>query len=99
MVGFIAVDLRQRERVAWIATVCVLPEFRRMGIGRALMVATEHQIPFNTIRLCVRVSNLAAQLLYRQLGYYTYEIWREYYRDREDALVMEKIRAAGGNGL
>jgi ribosomal protein S18 acetylase RimI-like enzyme len=98
MVGFIAVDLRTREHAAWIATVCVLPEQRRKGIGRALMEAVEQQIPFDTIRLCVRATNTAAQLLYRQLGYHTYEIWRQYYRDREDALVMEKIRGEGETG-
>lgn len=92
MVGFIAGEMREKEGAAWISTVGVLPEHRRHGIGRALLEACEAQIQGQVLKLCVRVSNQGAQQLYRQAGYTGLEIWKGYYRDREDALVMQKIR-------
>jgi ribosomal protein S18 acetylase RimI-like enzyme len=40
----------------------------------------------------VRVSNEPAIQLYRQEGYLAVDTWREYYNNKESALVMEKIR-------
>jgi ribosomal protein S18 acetylase RimI-like enzyme len=40
----------------------------------------------------VRVSNEPAIHLYQQEGYLAVDTWREYYNDKESALVMEKIR-------
>jgi ribosomal protein S18 acetylase RimI-like enzyme len=99
MVGFIACDDRANREPAWIATIGVLPEFRRRGIARELMLVCEGLVRNPVIRLCVRVSNGGAQELYRRLGYRVLEIWHGYYRDGEDALVMEKVRRPGGNGL
>lgn len=98
MVGFIAADCRPRTQVAWIATVAVLPDYRRQGIGRWLMQTAEAEVTQRAIRLCVRISNMPAQELYRQLNYDTREIWENYYQDGEDALVMEKIRPANESG-
>ncbi len=90
MVGFIAADLHRSENLAWIATVGVLPEYRRQGIGSALLVAVEEQIGMSSIRLSVRVSNRPALNLYDRLGYHRYGTWPHYYADGEDALVLEK---------
>jgi ribosomal-protein-alanine N-acetyltransferase len=90
MVGFIAADLHRSENLAWIATVGVLPEYRRQGIGSALLVAVEEQIGVSSIRLSVRVSNRPALNLYDRLGYHRYGTWPHYYADGEDALVLEK---------
>ena len=92
MVGFIAGDPRPSEHLAWIATVGVLPEYQRRGIGRALLRECEKRLTQARIRLCVRVSNEAAIHLYLQEGYLAMDTWREYYNDNENALVMEKIR-------
>jgi len=94
MIGFIAGDPRPSENMAWIATVGVLPAYQRQGIGRALLRACEQRLTQNSIRLCVRVSNEPAIRLYRREGYLTLDTWREYYDDKENALVMEKIRQA-----
>jgi ribosomal-protein-alanine N-acetyltransferase len=72
--------------------VGVLPEFQRRGIGRALLVACETRLTQPRIRLCVRVSNESAIHLYQQEGYLAVDTWRGYYNDKENALVMEKIR-------
>jgi ribosomal-protein-alanine N-acetyltransferase len=92
LVGFIAGDIRHSEKVSWIATIGVLPEFRRKGIGAALLMACEEQIPTPVIRLCVRASNAEAICLYTHYGYYTTGQWPQYYQDGEDAHVMEKMR-------
>jgi ribosomal-protein-alanine N-acetyltransferase len=92
MVGFIAGDPRPSENMAWIATISVLPEYRRRGIGRALLRACEEKLPQQRIRLCVRVSNESAIEMYKREGYLSMDTWREYYNDKENALVMEKIR-------
>ncbi|GAB4529985.1 MAG: ribosomal protein S18-alanine N-acetyltransferase [Anaerolineales bacterium] len=90
VVGFIAGDIRQQENLAWIATIGVLPDYRRRGIGAALLTACEAQLPVAKIRLCVRVSNTGALALYRQYGYHRVDLWPAYYKGGEDALVMEK---------
>ena len=90
MVGFIAGDIRPSENLAWIATVGVLPEYRRQGIGEALILACEQRLQVSEVRLSVRVSNLEAIHLYLRLGYQKDGYWPAYYQDGEDALVMQK---------
>jgi ribosomal protein S18 acetylase RimI-like enzyme len=92
MVGFVAGDPRPSENLAWIATIGVMPEYQRRGIGRALLRACEKKLPQPRIRLCVRISNTGAIEMYKQESYYAIDTWREYYTDKENALVMEKIR-------
>jgi ribosomal protein S18 acetylase RimI-like enzyme len=92
MIGFIAGDPRPADNLAWIATIGVLPEYQRRGIGRALLLACEEKLPQPRIRLCVRVSNVGAIEMYKKQGYYSVDTWKEYYNDKENALVMEKIR-------
>jgi len=92
MIGFIAGDVRRGEGVAWIATIAVLPEYRRQGIGAELLSACEAQIPSSRIRLCVRPSNEEAIRLYEKRGYSRAGEWRRYYQDGESALVMEKMK-------
>jgi ribosomal protein S18 acetylase RimI-like enzyme len=91
MVGFVAGDPRPSENMAWIATIGVLPDFQRRGIGRALLRACEQRLTQQCIRLCVRVSNEPAIQLYQNEGYQAIDTWREYYNDKENALIMEKI--------
>lgn len=90
MIGFIAGDVRPSERLAWIATIGVLPEYRGRGIGRALLQACEQRLTTPHVRLNVRISNQAAIQLYQTSGYQRAGIWPAYYQDGEDALIMEK---------
>ena len=57
MVGFVAGDIKHSERLAWIATIGVLPEYRGRGIGAALLRACEEKMDVPVIRLVVRQSN------------------------------------------
>jgi ribosomal protein S18 acetylase RimI-like enzyme len=90
MVGFIAGDPRRMEGLGWIATLGVLPEYRRQGIGRALLLECEKRLNTARLRLCVRLDNSGAIRLYEQEGYSRVGTWTKYYNDGGDALVMEK---------
>jgi ribosomal protein S18 acetylase RimI-like enzyme len=94
MVGFIAGDPRPSQGFSWIATIAVLPDYRRKGIGRALLNACEAQLRTPRLRLSVRATNQSAITLYEQEGYRTMDIWKAYYNDGENAIVMEKPRQA-----
>lgn len=90
MAGFVASDLRRGESLAWIVTIGVLPEFRRMGIARELMHSCEGRLKVKTIRLSVRRNNQSAIELYRAEGYTQVDVWGNYYADGEDALILQK---------
>jgi len=90
MVGFVAGDIKRSERMAWIATIGVLPEYRGRGIGAALLRACEEKLDVPVIRLVVRQSNDSAIRLYERFGYAMMGKWRKYYLDGEDGTVMEK---------
>ena len=90
MVGFVAGDPRPSQGFSWIATIAVLPEYRQMGVGRALLRACEAQLKTPRLKLSVRVTNQKAINLYEQEGYRRMDIWKAYYNDGENALVMEK---------
>jgi ribosomal-protein-alanine N-acetyltransferase len=93
MIGFVAGDPRPGEGLSWIATIGVLPEHRRRGIGRELLRACEARLQTPRARLCVRASNTGAIRLYDLEGYQQVEVWQRYYNDGEAAIVMEKQRA------
>ena len=90
MVGFVAGDPRPRDGWGWIATIAVDSNFRRRGIGTALLHACESQLGVQRSRLTVRTSNQGAINLYEKEGYRTIDVWKAYYSDGEDAIVMEK---------
>ncbi len=75
-----------------ITNVAVHPDFRRRGIGEALIsIMLEHTIK-NGIKshtLEVRVSNDAAISLYEKFGFQSAGIRKNYYEDNgEDAIIM-----------
>lgn len=94
MIGFIAGDPRPSQDFSWIATIAVLPAYQRRGIGRALLHACEAQLKTSSLRLSVRATNHEAISLYKQEGYHTMNVWKAYYDDGEDAIVMEKSHRA-----
>jgi len=77
---------------AHIATLAVLPEFRRKGYAqklvlKALTSAIENEAQHATLE--VRASNIAAQNLYIGFGFEIISRRPRYYQDnREDALIM-----------
>lgn len=77
---------------AHITNVAIHPEFRRRGIGEAIMRALMKKAASMNIEgmtLEVRASNYVAQSLYKKLGFQEGGIRKGYYSDNhEDALIM-----------
>ena len=77
-----------------ITNVAVLEDYRKQGIGDALMeqleqVALEKEM--SGITLEVRISNAPAQLLFHKHGYRAEGLRKNYYPDtHEDAVIMWK---------
>ncbi|HKC62276.1 MAG TPA: ribosomal protein S18-alanine N-acetyltransferase [Pyrinomonadaceae bacterium] len=88
--GFIASRLVADE--LHVNNVAVRKEFRRLGIGRALLESVIEEGARRGARhafLEVRAGNRAAQALYRRCGFSVAGLRKNYYSDpREDALVM-----------
>jgi ribosomal-protein-alanine N-acetyltransferase len=93
LIGFIAGDQRSSRGEAWIATLAVLPAFRRRGTATRLLAACEKQLDVPVIKLSVRAGNRPAVLLYRRRGYQLTGIWPGYYRGNQDALIFQKTRS------
>ena len=91
LVGFIAMDLRRSQKTAWIATLAVLPAYRKSGIGSTLLRISEDEVNLPRIRLSVRQSNQPAIQLYQKHGYQQIEVWKKYYKGGDNALVFEKV--------
>ncbi len=76
---------------AEILTIGVLPEARRQGLGRSLLLAAMHRAAENDARslfLEVAEDNAAARNLYCSLGFVEVGRRRRYYANGDDALVM-----------
>ncbi len=77
---------------AHISTIAVDPQYRGLGIGQLLLVTAIEkamELDATLISLEVRVSNFAAQNLYRKYGFKVAGRRLRYYSDnREDALIM-----------
>ena len=78
-----------------INNVAVRPEFRRRGIGAALLEQVIHEArrrKANTAFLEVRSANHAAQSLYEKCGFRAIARRANYYSEpREDAVVMSLV--------
>jgi ribosomal-protein-alanine N-acetyltransferase len=78
-------------RKGHIVSVAVLEEYRRVGLGRALVEEAMEgmkQRGCSEAYLEVRVTNQPAVLLYEKLGFRTVATHHGYYRDGEDAYLM-----------
>ncbi|MCD6569396.1 MAG: GNAT family N-acetyltransferase [Deltaproteobacteria bacterium] len=77
-----------------LLNLAVMPEFRRKGIGRALVgeiISLAALSNRQSIFLEVRMSNESAKCLYRSMGFRHVCTWKRYYIDTgEDADVMVK---------
>ena len=92
IVAFIFITVTD-DGTGHITTVGVAPEHRRRGLAQQLLVHAEESLKkrkINTIFLEVRVDNLAAQNLYRQLDYAIVQRLPKYYNNGEDGFLMVK---------
>ncbi len=78
--------MRHSKEVGAIQNVAVVPEFRRCGLGRALVLGSLHGFRNAGVRkvtLEVTADNFPAVRLYERLGFRTYKVYfREIYPDR-----------------
>ena len=90
LVGYIGFWLVEDE--AHIVTIAVRSDFRRKGVGSALMasaLALAVHLGADKATLEVRVTNVPAQELYKKFGFEVIAIRRRFYSDTgEDAYVM-----------
>lgn len=90
--GFVGADIRKKESTGWIVTIAVAPKFRNIGIGSKLLSDCEIETGMPIIKLSVRRGNFSAINMYIKNGYSQTEIWKGYYIDGEDAIVLQKKR-------
>lgn len=79
-----------------ILDVAVKKEFRGQGIGRLLVEKVLEEcrtLGAEFVSLEVRVSNLSAISLYKQMGFVETGARKRYYENGEDAMLMEYIFA------
>ena len=88
--GFIAGEMRRSEQTGWILTLGVLPQYRRQGLAAALLLECERRMNMPAVKLSVRRSNQPAIHLYQKLGYAQVDVWKNYYHNGEDGIVMAK---------
>jgi ribosomal-protein-alanine N-acetyltransferase len=91
MVGFVFVMVEQG--IGHITTIGIAPEHRRRGLAQMLLFHAENALQnrgISTATLEVRVSNSAAQNLYREVGYSTVQRISKYYNNGEDGFLMVK---------
>ena len=80
-------------RKGHVVSIAVLPQYRRKGIGQALMVQALKNMEKYKAKECfleVRVSNTPAINLYKKLGFTVVRTIHSYYVDGEDAYVMAR---------
>ena len=91
VMGYALVRLRGRQ--GRLESLAVDPPARRLGLGRALLKASEQAVLERGalhMRLEIREDNPAALALYESLGYRQHGTWLEYYEDEGDALRLRK---------
>jgi ribosomal protein S18 acetylase RimI-like enzyme len=92
LIGLALAEPAWGNGVSMIASIGVDPEFRRQGVGSALLAQCEALLPGDTLRLTVRADNQPAIRLYERFGYTFFSRVLNYYRDGQAGLVMEKIK-------
>jgi len=94
VVGFAAADPHHRGETAMIATLAVLPEYRRQRIAWRLLESCEAALAARRISLTVRAENEGAQRLYERFGYRVTGSLPRYYTDGAAGISMEKDQPA-----
>ena len=92
IVGYVIARV-ESGNLGHIISIAVHPDFRGLGIGKALLEKAEEtlrDLGCYRVYLEVRVSNRIAVNLYRKMGYVFVRVIEGYYSDGEDAYLMIK---------
>jgi len=90
VIGYVGFRLQPAE--IHISTIAVHPDWRGKGLGELLLLTAMEQaldLEVSLVSLEVRASNQVAQNMYRKYGFRFTNIHPGYYRDGEDAWLME----------
>ncbi len=68
--------------------IAVLPEYRRMGIGKGLLKWSLQEYPDKNFLLEVRESNFPAIGLYKSMGFVQVGFRKRYYRNPDEGAVL-----------
>ncbi|HJJ90002.1 MAG TPA: ribosomal protein S18-alanine N-acetyltransferase [Methanocorpusculum sp.] len=93
IIGFSAgaIEETDKEKYGHVCNLAVVPELRRLGIGRLLLRTLERDFFLGGCSACsleVRISNKTAHKFYEKIGYEDVIVFEGYYGDGEDAIVM-----------
>jgi ribosomal protein S18 acetylase RimI-like enzyme len=93
LAGFIVLALHG-ALVGYLQTICVAPEARNQGVGRALMAFAEELVFARHPNLFLMVSdfNTQARRFYEKLGYETIGELRDYLIAGRSEILMRKTR-------
>lgn len=86
------VGFRLQDAGAHVSTLAVHPDWRGGGLGELLLLTAMEKVlelEVDTVTLEMRASNQVAHHLYRKYGFRFKGTHRGYYRDGEDAWLME----------
>jgi len=89
-VGYSVASVEARN-IGHVISVAVFPDTRRRGIGEALirrLTEELRKIGVSLVKLEVERDNIAAQNMYRKLGFGLSHVIKGYYENGSDALVM-----------
>jgi len=81
---------------AHVATIATHPDFRRQGVGRALLIHALQSAAADGAKrayLEVRASNLVAQEMYRRFGFVETARRPRYYKDNGEEAVLMTLNA------
>jgi len=92
--GFSKFDRLGLRRIGHVISIAILPEYRRRGIAKTLLLnalnALKEHYGCEEVYLEVRVSNSPAVALYQKLGFVIVKTSKGYYVDGEDAYIMAR---------
>jgi len=89
--GFSDVRRFRMVRKGHVVSVAVMPDYRRQGIGKELVLAAMKALELHGAEECfleVRTANEDAVRLYKNMGFGTARVATHYYHDGADAYVM-----------
>ncbi len=84
---------RSRKKKGHIISVAVLPQYRRKGLAKRMLMETLEALKKANAEECyleVRESNNSAICLYDHLGFTKVRVIPRYYKDGEDAFLFSK---------
>lgn len=93
IVGYYILLFRKNARVGRLYSIAVAPDWRGMGIGKALLQHAEERAvkrKCKVMHLEVKTTNASAIALYKKYGYTQIEFLQNYYKEGVHGIRMEK---------